>query len=53
MLITTIVQKFREYSRYRKALSELAMLNDRELADLGLSRCDIYEVARSSAGYIR
>jgi len=53
MSITTIVQKFKEYSRYRKALSELSMLNDRELADLGLSRCDIYEVARSSAGYIR
>jgi len=53
MSITTIVRKFKEYSRYRKALSELAMLNDRELADLGLSRCDIYEVARSSAGYIR
>jgi uncharacterized protein YjiS (DUF1127 family) len=53
MSINTIVQKFKEYSRYRKALSELAMLNDRELADLGLSRCDIYEVARSSAGYVR
>jgi uncharacterized protein YjiS (DUF1127 family) len=53
MSITTIVRKFKEYSRYRKALSELSMLNDRELADLGLSRCDIYEVARSSAGYTR
>ena len=53
MSINTLVQKFKEYSRYRKALSELAMLNDRELADLGLSRCDIYEVARSSAGYVR
>jgi uncharacterized protein YjiS (DUF1127 family) len=53
MSITKIVQKFKEYSRYRKALTELSMLNDRELADLGLSRCDIYEVARSSAGYVR
>jgi uncharacterized protein YjiS (DUF1127 family) len=53
MSISNIVQKFREYSRYRKALSELAMLNERELADLGLSRCDIYQVARASAEYVR
>lgn len=53
MSITKIVQKFKEYSRYRKAISELSRLSDRELADLGLSRCDIYNVANSTAGYVR
>jgi len=48
MSILNIVRKFKEYNRYRKAVSELSMLNDRELADLGLTRCDIYEVARSA-----
>ena len=53
MSISNIISKIKEYSRYRKALNELSMLNDRELADLGLNRCDIYEVAKSSAEFIR
>ena len=38
----------RQYSRYRKAVNELSHLSDRELADLGLNRCDIFLVAKSS-----
>lgn len=53
MTISTIVRKYKEYSRYRKALSELSMLNERELADLGITRCDIDQIARSSAEYVR
>ncbi len=30
---------------YRKTLRELSVLSDRELADLGLSRCDLHHIA--------
>jgi len=44
MLITLIhmIQRCREYQRN---LAELSKLNDRELADIGLSRSDILRVA--------
>ncbi len=34
---------------YRRTYDELSMLNDRELADLGLSRYDIPMIARRAA----
>lgn len=36
------------YRVYRKTLGELAALTDRELADLGISRFNIAEVARGA-----
>ena len=44
MLITLIhmIQRCREYQRN---LAELSALDDRELADIGLSRSDILRVA--------
>ena len=37
-----------DYWLYRKTLDELAALNDRELADLGISRLSIREIAHES-----
>ena len=34
------------YMEYRRTYRELDRLSDRELADIGLARCDIEEVAR-------
>ena len=35
---------------YRQTMHELRWLSDRELADLGLMRCDIDRVAREAVG---
>ena len=37
------------YRTYRRTLSELEVLSDRELRDLGLSRLSIRDIARESA----
>jgi uncharacterized protein YjiS (DUF1127 family) len=37
-----------DYRLYRKTLDELAALNNRELADLGISRFSIREIAHES-----
>ena len=38
------------WRRYRASLRELYSLTDRELADLGIARWEIDDVARRSAG---
>lgn len=37
------------YRKFRKAYEELDALSDRELADIGVSRHDIREIAREAA----
>jgi len=48
-LVTTIldnmIETVKEGRMAQRAYQELSRLNDRELADLGLSRCDIVRVA--------
>lgn len=39
----------RRRAAYRRTLEELNVLSDRELADLGFSRCDLPRIARDSA----
>ena len=36
----------RRQTRMRKTVRELSALTNRELADIGIARCDIYRVAR-------
>jgi uncharacterized protein YjiS (DUF1127 family) len=38
-----------ERHAYRQAVSELSALSDRNLADIGIARCDIPAVAREAA----
>lgn len=49
MIVTWVLDRFRAYARYRQTLNELSRLNDRELADVGLSRADIVIAARMAA----
>lgn len=44
-----IADRLAKYKLYRQTLDELAALNDRELADLGLSRGMIRGVAQEAA----
>lgn len=49
MFVTYILSKIRAYKLYRETVRELAQLSDRELADLGISRFQIANVARQAA----
>ncbi len=44
-MFAAIVRFIREWKRYHRSLSELSRLGDRELADIGISRSDIPQVA--------
>jgi uncharacterized protein YjiS (DUF1127 family) len=45
-MLTAIARYFRAWKRYDNAMHELSYLTDRELADIGISRCDIPRLAR-------
>ena len=54
--VSKLMNVFTQYTQYRKQIQvmrqtvkELNSLTDRELHDIGLSRCDIYDVAKSQA----
>ena len=49
MLISRVVRLARAWWRYNESVRELARLNDRELADIGISRSEITAVAWSNA----
>ncbi|HWJ74740.1 DUF1127 domain-containing protein [Mesorhizobium sp. BR1-1-16] len=46
-----IVNGFKNWRKYRETYNELSRLTKRELADLGINRADIDQVARRSVGY--
>ncbi len=50
MSLKSLVHWIEAWRRYRTAVSELSQLSERELADLGLSRDEIHEVARQTSG---
>jgi uncharacterized protein YjiS (DUF1127 family) len=33
-------------SQYKRAVSQLSSMNDRELADIGINRADIHDIVR-------
>jgi uncharacterized protein YjiS (DUF1127 family) len=43
-----LAHSYRQYREYRATVMELGMLEDRELADLGIVRSDIARVARAA-----
>ena len=48
-LRTNLAERFAQYRTYRTTLNELGMLTDRELADMGLHRGSIREIAFEAA----
>ena len=49
MLIANFFDLVRRWRRYEANILELSRLDDRNLADIGLNRSDIYRVAWESA----
>jgi uncharacterized protein YjiS (DUF1127 family) len=49
MILSHIINAYRQWRRYNQSLSELNRLGDRELAEIGITRSDIPRVAWESA----
>jgi len=49
MITSMILARLASWRRYRQTFRELELLDDRDLADLGIGRCDIRAVARQAA----
>lgn len=49
MIITHLIARLRSWMRYRDSVRALSTLNDRELADIGLTRGQIAEAALRAA----
>jgi uncharacterized protein YjiS (DUF1127 family) len=49
MIISRFIRLVRAWWRYNEAVRELVRLNDRELADIGISRSEIAAVAWQNA----
>jgi uncharacterized protein YjiS (DUF1127 family) len=49
MTFSAPMEIYSDWRRYNSGLSELSSLSDRELADIGISRADIYRVAWEKA----
>lgn len=49
MLISRFIRLIRTWWRYNESVRELARLNERELADIGITRSDIAAIAWQNA----
>ncbi|WP_374652157.1 DUF1127 domain-containing protein [Dongia sp.] len=52
-LLSTLDLAFRRWQRYGEVRRELATYTERELADMGLSRSEIPQIAREAAALVR
>lgn len=50
MYLSYLISAFAEWRKYRRAVQQLASLDDRALWDIGLSRADIPQAARGALG---
>ena len=48
-LVARVVRMLRVWRRYNESLCELNRLENRELADIGITRCDIQRIAWEGA----
>jgi uncharacterized protein YjiS (DUF1127 family) len=46
MLLAKLIRLFHAWRSYERSMRELSRLDDRELADIGISRSEIRAVAR-------
>lgn len=44
-MIRKILKSIERYNKYRSIFNELNRLNDKELSDIGINRCDIPRIA--------
>jgi uncharacterized protein YjiS (DUF1127 family) len=44
-MLLSLIRMIRAMRGYRRTVNELSQLSDRELADIGIDRCDIPRIA--------
>jgi uncharacterized protein YjiS (DUF1127 family) len=49
MIVSHLISRIRTYLRYRASVRALSVLGERELADIGILRGDINNIARKAA----
>jgi uncharacterized protein YjiS (DUF1127 family) len=45
-MLSPFIRLIRKWKRYARDVQELSFLSDRELADIGITRCDIRRITR-------
>ena len=45
-MLSPFIRFIRKWTRYGRDVQELSRLSDRELADVGINRCDIDRIAK-------
>ena len=48
-MLLPIIRYIRDWQRYGRDVQELSRMSDHELADIGISRCDIRRIARGQS----
>jgi len=48
-MVLPIIRLIRTWQRYGRDVQELSRWSDRELADIGITRCDIRRIARGQS----
>jgi uncharacterized protein YjiS (DUF1127 family) len=48
-MLSPFIRFIRKWKRYGRDVKELSFLSDRELADFGVTRCDIRRIARGQS----
>jgi uncharacterized protein YjiS (DUF1127 family) len=48
-MLSPFIRFIRKWKRYGRDVQELSFLSDRELADIGITRCDIRRIARGQS----
>ena len=49
MILAKLIRLYRAWRNYERSMSELTRLDDRELADIGITRSDIPRIAWDNA----
>jgi len=49
-MLLSLIRMVQSFRNYRRTVAELSQLSDRELADIGLDRCDIPRIAAGHGG---
>lgn len=52
MSFKSMIQKVRDWQRYRESVRELSKLSDRELSDLGITRVEIEYVTKHGVRHV-
>ncbi|WP_417674037.1 DUF1127 domain-containing protein [Roseibium sp.] len=47
-MLDQVVRRYRNWKQYRSTYNELSRMSNRELADIGISRCDIARCANQA-----